>query len=157
MGTLWVVVGNRAHSKVYEMRGSRGPWSEVGDFSQPEARLKERELETDRPGRTFDRNAASKGRHSVSGADHRDELIDQFSRRVVHFLNHEEALGRFDHLVLVAEAKFLGALRKGLGENSRRRLVGSLEKDLVDSPPESIRERIEDLVKSAAQAEVFNH
>lgn len=154
MESTWVVVANRGFAEIFSTQGIGRPWEMVWSCEQPEARLKNADLETDRPGRTFDSNSRSAGRHAVSGADHTDELIQQFAKKVSDYIEHKGKERSYGHLILVAEPKFLGELRKDLGKNAEEKLVGSLDKDLVALPAAELKIQVKPLLEEARRQEL---
>jgi hypothetical protein len=52
MEATWVLVADGARARVFSVDRARGPLNEEADFVHPEERLPERELVTDKPGRS---------------------------------------------------------------------------------------------------------
>ena len=81
--------------------------------------------------------------HSVrAGGDDGGRARDDFAAELA--LNLEEARrdGRFDDLMLVAEAPFLAELRANLSNALRAVLTGEIAKDLVDAGRETLQEEV---------------
>ena len=92
-----------------------------------------REIDSDRPGRTFDSHG--KGRHAKeSPTDPRENEKQHFIRDLAALLDKEATRGRYDRLVLVAPPKALGYLRDALSDQVRNRITGEIDKDLVHLP-----------------------
>lgn len=66
---------------------------------------------TDAPGRSYDSGGMS--RHSMSSpTSPKEHSIEIFARQINDMLSHELDKKSFDHLVIIAEPNFLGALRQ---------------------------------------------
>ena len=114
---------------------------EVEDLVHPEARLRPRQLVTDRPGRAFDNTGS--GRHAMGSAvDSREHECQRFARSVANRLETARQRHRFDRLVVVAEPRFLGHLRQGLSAATRSQVTAQLGKNLCSADPKAIREAL---------------
>jgi protein required for attachment to host cells len=106
-----------------------GEWSLELELKDEDATLSEREIVSDKPGRSFDR--MGKGRHAMEpGTRARDEEKRRFARRIGDRLGKAVARGEADHLVLLAGPKFLGLLREELGREARDAVVFEASKNL---------------------------
>jgi protein required for attachment to host cells len=107
----------------------------------PVARLKEQDLVSDRPGRTFDSEGA--GRHAMDGersAVQRE--IRRFARDVVANLEQARINHEFDRAVIVAGPRMLGLLRDALSKECRSLVVAEIDKDLPQEDEDDIRSAI---------------
>ncbi len=141
MGGVWVVVATSARCRIFTQKAHAAPLEAVSEFDDPDARLKPGDLNTDRPGRTFD--SAGKGRHAMGTAVNAAEQRSiRFAKRVADRLDRARQRGRFSRLVLVADPRFLGHLRHGLHPATRSRLTAEIGKNLAAQDPESIRNHL---------------
>jgi protein required for attachment to host cells len=142
--TTWILVAHRAGAVLFQSHGPGLPLDRVAEIRNPRGRLKAGDLESDRPGRAFDRHGA--GRHSHS-TEHSapDQIEAAFALQLVERLDHGRAQSAFERLVLIAPAKMLGKLREALSEPLRAMLVASLPKDLAHSDGEQVRKQLLDL------------
>jgi protein required for attachment to host cells len=101
----------------------------VEDIPHPEGRLKNGEINTDRPGRAFD---SFSRRHGMS-QEHEatDQVSLMFARHLCDKLEKARAENRFAKLVLVAEPRLLGELRAALDKHTAALVSATLDKDLV--------------------------
>lgn len=115
-----------------------GEWTLEQEIHDDEGTLREQEMVTDRPGRTFDR--AGQGRHAMEpGTRARDHEKRLFARRVAAHLNKAIADGEVRHLVLLSGPKFLGLLRSALADDARQAVVFEASKNLSALDVEGIR------------------
>ena len=133
----WVLVADGAHAAIYANEASGKGLIEppVREFAG-DARAS-REIDADRPGRTFD---------SMGGQRHSKEPHTDAHRHAQQALAHEiasyldAAAGRneFDRLVMAAPPRTLGDLRGELSPKVQAMLVGDLAKDLMHLPPRDL-------------------
>jgi protein required for attachment to host cells len=85
-------------------------------------------------------NTGSGGRHRSSTANPDDSRLreDDFAAAVAGYLNREALTDAFEHLVLIADPRTLGELRKHFQASLKAKVVGELGKDLVKHPIEAI-------------------
>ena len=74
MRKTWVVVADRSRARLFSVATPKGPLEELEDLVHPEARSHERDLTSDRPGRSNDQH--------VLGAENsaRDQQAHEFAR-----------------------------------------------------------------------------
>jgi protein required for attachment to host cells len=140
----WILVGHRAGAVVFESRGPGAPLARVAKIEHPRGRLRAGELETDRPGRAFDRRGAGRHAHSLEhGA--LEQVEAELVHRLIERLEHGRSELQFERLVLIAPAKLLGRLREALSPPLRELVVASLSKDLAHADAELVRKQLFDL------------
>lgn len=138
---FWLVVADAGRAALYRTDRPTGPLMEMRDFVGVDSRLRDQDLVTDRPGRTFD--AAGPGRHALEPSTDPAEVASQrFAQWLAETLDRARTQGRFEMLGLVAPPAFLGKLRKSLAENTARHVVLEVDKDLTRYPAEEVRERL---------------
>jgi protein required for attachment to host cells len=121
----YVVAGDSAEARIYLTERRFGPWTEVAALSNPDARTRERDRISDRPGRAFD--SFGKGRHAMAPEETgRDQELRRFAHEVGDYLNKGMVAGDVRHLVLVAEPTFLGFLRRELSAASSKNVLCEL-------------------------------
>ncbi|HVL36374.1 MAG TPA: host attachment protein [Burkholderiales bacterium] len=139
MRTLWIVAADSSACRIFA--ADTGELRELEVLSHPEARLREQELVSDLPGRTFD--SAGPGRHAkeaeVSPKKH--EAI-QFAGRIVQRLEAARAGHEFERLAIVAAPELLGLLRDKLTPGLRALVVHEADKNITRLDPKDIRSRI---------------
>lgn len=148
MSRIRIVVADRAEAIFYDMNSLQSRPREVAHIVDPAARLHERELASDRPGRSHARVGTA--RYAMdAGLDHpRHHEAVRFARRISRRLDGARRKGEFEELIVVAGAPFLGLVRGQLSRPTRRCVVHEIRKDLVHSPVEGLRRS---LPESAAE------
>lgn len=100
-----------------------------------------REINSDRPGRTFD--SAGAGRHAKEPkTDPREVEKQRFTRDLAKMLHKELGKGRFEQLVLVAPPQELGRLRAELSAAVSERVSAELNKDLTHETPTELAKHL---------------
>lgn len=141
MSKYRILVADQAEAIFYDAATLTGAPREVGRISDPLARLHDRDLATDRPGRCHERMGAT--RHSVQREDtpRRTEAL-RFARRIARRLDDARRRDEFDQLVVVAGPPFLGLVRQQLSGPTRARVATEIRRDLVHSAPEVLAQKL---------------
>lgn len=131
-----ILVADAARARLFSYNRQDQELTEVHDLSHTQSRLRERDLNSDRPGRVA---GGGGSRHGIepaqSGVRHEAEI---FARELATLLENERREGRFDRLVLMASPKFLGELRQHLGKPCANLVTDTVAKDLVAATAEDI-------------------
>jgi protein required for attachment to host cells len=141
MSKYRILVADQAEAIFYDAATLTRAPKEVGRISDPLARLHDRDLATDRPGRAYE--SVGGARHSVQREEtpRRTEAV-RFARRIARRLDDARRKDEFDQLVVVAGPPFLGLVRQELSGPTRARLATEIPKDLVHSAPEVLAQRL---------------
>jgi protein required for attachment to host cells len=135
----WVLVADASRARVFE-RGSGG-LREIADFLHSESRLRNQELDADRPGRSFGVGPTHHGLSQAHDA-HSTEAI-RFAGELAEYLDATRTRHEFKTLTLVAPAPMLGRLRAAL-PLAVAALVGlEVVKNLVRDDPHTIEAALE--------------
>jgi len=144
-----VVVANESAALFYDLEDPARGLQLAGKISDPRARLHDRELVSDRPGRRPDHGPVQSGRrgaspHHATGGEHdaHQHEIETFARQLVEELEKARLAGRFERWVIMAGPKFLGMLRTALPASLKATLVAEVPKDLVNHPLHAISDHL---------------
>lgn len=126
----WVLVAHQSGAKIYERTRSKRTLRLIAEIHHPEGRLKDRELNSDRPGQSY--SSHNPERHSMgkSQSTHA-HLAIQFANVLARELEKAWGQNKFDRLVLVSGPVFLGKLRKALNSTLRKKLMGVLDSEWI--------------------------
>jgi protein required for attachment to host cells len=139
--TVWVAVADSARARLFATRNALGPLEELETLVNPEARIPQRELVSDAPGRSF--RSVGRQRASMSSevnAKQQDTLA--FARQIAERLNEARVRGEYHKLVLVAAPAFLGVLREQLDKHVLELVCSTLDKDLTQLRADELRARL---------------
>lgn len=137
----WILVAHRTGASVYESPAQGEPLQNIETLTHPEGRLKASEVESDRPGRSFDRVGG--GRHSLSSEESVPDHIERaFALQLAERLEQGRRAHAFDRLVLIAPPRLLGMLRDALSTSLQALVVASVDKDLTRLDSNALREEL---------------
>ncbi|MBI3558432.1 MAG: host attachment protein [Deltaproteobacteria bacterium] len=127
----WILIAQRAGARIFASRGPRAPLQLVRQFDHPIGRLHDRDLESDKPGRLFKPSRSGNSRFATdSERTTHDNLAGDFARELAECLALGRGQNQYDALILVAEPRFLGLLHSVIDAKTRKKIIGSLGKDL---------------------------
>ena len=112
---------------------------------------RDHDLVSDRPGRSFESGSAA--RHAYSPrTDPHERAKDEFTREVAGLVNQTSAADEFHELVVVAPAHVLSELTDALDARTKAKLLGSLAKDLVNTPDHELWPHLKEWVRPVHRA-----
>jgi protein required for attachment to host cells len=141
MSRFRILVADQAEAIFYDAAALDKAPKEVGRISDPTAHMRDRDLVSDRPGRSYE--SVGGARHAIAREDdprHHQAVL--FARRVARRLDEARRRNEFDSLVVVAGPPFLGMFREELPRLTRARVVHEIRKDLVHSPVVTLRKHL---------------
>ena len=143
-----VVVADQGEARLYLMLPPAS-LRLIGRHENPAAHLHDRDLKSDRPGRVYNSAAASGSRrgamaHHATGGERtpRRQLATVFARQIAGEIKAAAKAKPFDRLILVAEPRFLGTLRRALPAALRAKVAVQIAKDLMHLPSAQLRIRV---------------
>ena len=127
MSKTWVVVAESSRAKIYEVEknDSNKTLKELEGFTHTLSRNHKQQLSG---------NQQKESRHSqLSGSldNHKEHERSEFARTLGDHLNSARNKGQFNKLILMSPPKFLGDLRKNLGNETNKYVVSEIDKNLV--------------------------
>ena len=152
--TTWILVGDASRARLFEGREPGEGYSLVTTLLHPESRAHVADLVTDVNGRkpvgvtrgvgvVRGWQGGIQGRPGVErDTDPKEVEAQKFARELSALLTKALDERRYDALVLVAPPHFLGTLKDALGDPVRKRLEGTLGKDLAPFEPREIERRL---------------
>lgn len=144
----WILVAHEAGARFFEHHGRGEGLVLVEDIDHADGRARDRDMASDRPGRSFRKNAGDPSRASVGQSESPQErAVSDFARVLADKLKDARVQNRYKRLVLVAPPRFLGLLRSSLDAPTTAAILASLDKDLATSQPSELVERLSDVVK----------
>ena len=142
MSRKWVVVADQSRARIFTVDDAHGPLLQVDELEHPEARKREQELISDRPGRSFD--SAGQGRHAMgTSVEPKKEEAVRFAKQIADYLQVAHHEGRFNRLLLVAGSPLLGLLRDKLKSLSGTK-ISEIDKNLGQYEAPEIRSHLPD-------------
>lgn len=144
-GTAWMIVADGRRARVLTEQRRGASLEELEDWAM-EIGPDELYDAQDRPPRSFDRVGA--GRHAMDkGRSLHEQEEEKFLKRVADRIGAAEKQSQFDHLVIAAPPRALGALRTMLSPAAKARVVPDIPKDLLGETAPQLRARLTDLLR----------
>ncbi len=140
MNNIMVVVADASRARVFTADKPAGPLSEIETLSNPEARLHEGDLVSDRGGRDTHGGGSSHGYGTGNAA--KEEAANRFAAEVCRHLERSRTGNAFAKLYVMAAPAFLGLLRKHQSPALRGLISDEISKDLSREGPERIRAQL---------------
>jgi len=136
--TTWVVVADSSRARLFSAASASGVLVEVEDLIHSASRLHETDLNSDRPGRSFD--SAGEGRHAMESPQNQEAIL--FAREISAHLKEHHDKGEFSKLALIAAPEFLGHLRATIDQNLMKMVALEVDKNLVQHDLAEIRKSL---------------
>ena len=141
----WVVVADGAHARIFVNEGVGKGVQELEDRAFVGSRLRDRDIQADKPGRAFDSHG--EGRHSMEPrTDPHKHEEREFTRTVVEWIAAKSQEGQFDRLVLIAAPHALGDLRDLMPKTLASKVTAEIAKNLVRAPVADIESHLADVL-----------
>jgi protein required for attachment to host cells len=132
MSSTWILVADASRARFFSAENPAGPLVEMETLSNPEARLHERDLVSDRGGHN-DGDSATKAANT-----------DRFASMVCDHLESSRHTRELRKLYILGSPGFLGLLRKHQSPSLRHLVRDEIAKDLTTQSPERIRAQLPD-------------
>lgn len=134
MDITWILVANRSAARIFESKGASENIKEIRRLQEilhPEGRLRNRDINSDDNGRSFDR--FGEGRHAT-GVQHgpTEHISKQFARQLSRLLYRGYTEQAYKEIILVAEPGFLGELVNSLDNKIAKLVTRTVKKDLIN-------------------------
>ena len=147
MDSTWIVVAHEAGARFFEHQGRGTGLELVEEIEHPDGRARDRDMASDRPGRSFRKSSGDPSRSSMGeGEGPHDRAVSDFARAVAEKLKDARVQNRYKRLVLVAPPRFLGLLRSSLDGPTAQLVMVSLDKDLAASKKSELVERLSEVI-----------
>lgn len=138
-----VVVADEASAILYTRKERYGPLSEWRRLSNEAARLKTEDLISDRGGRSFDSHG--QGRHTMSSEKDspKQHLATVFAKTIAETIAEDVQGGHCLGFALVAAPRFLGELRREVGNRVGMAPTVTVDKAVVGKDVTVIEELVD--------------
>jgi protein required for attachment to host cells len=149
MDTTWIVAADAGRARIFAESDPSQPLVEIEDMVNAAARMRTGEQYTDRLGPT----AAGQSSHSTGGAlpgkqyeppqSLAEHEAESFAKDISGFLLKALQEKRFQKLTLIAEPKFLGALRMYMDPQLKPLVGQEINKDYAQFSGHQLREQLQ--------------
>ena len=150
--TTWIVAADSSRARLFEISEPDREVREIQEFSHPQGRAKNREINAEPDGRFF----SGGGGPSAHTAGHRPTPVEhenqRFSKTLARYLDKALSRHRYGKLYLIAPPEFLGLMRGNLSEQVRRITAEEINKDLSWFDGRAIARYVKPRRRAAASA-----
>ncbi|MEX2199596.1 MAG: host attachment protein [Burkholderiales bacterium] len=141
MTDIWILAANGSQATLFRAESPTAPLVELETLANPDARAKQMDLVSDRPGRTFDSFGA--GRHAMAvPTEPKEQEQIRFAKSIAERLERGRLDHAFERVVLVAAPAFLGLLRPNLGAPLAALVALEIDKDYTALKARELRTRL---------------
>lgn len=138
--TTWVVAANGSIAKFFKV--VKFPKLEAMEvLEHPESRLRNQDLITSKPGRTFESTSSSRSSYQPPANPHHNEL-EKFARLLGEHLSSAKRNNEFSRLYIMANPSFLGILRTHLDQATKEAIIAEVGKDMTDHTTHDIEQHL---------------
>lgn len=134
MATTWVLIADSSRARLFSVEKALAPFREIEAFINPEGRARNRDLVSDRQGRSV-----GNGPNMDYEVTPKRQQAMMFAKEISEHLKNGRIGGLFHRLYIAAAPSFLGLLRDKLDAPTAELLVDTVSKDLTQLEPEDIR------------------
>jgi protein required for attachment to host cells len=134
-----IVVADEREANFFDAINPKAPLAEKGTLVNKKAGLKDKDMETDRPGRRYGGSQGVKHANQVGGHHHgvdgerstEQHELGVFAKQVANKIDTDRSHNEFDRLVIMAAPKMLGMLRKSLPDGCQPYVIAEIAKDFM--------------------------
>lgn len=125
----WLIVANSSLARIFKFE-KRNELVELKVFEHPESRLRNIDLQSDRPGRDFE--SMGTVRHAMEPKTlPKQHEFALFAKSLADYLENARNQNEFETLYIAASPSLLGLLRNSLHPNTAKLVKGEVDKDIT--------------------------
>ncbi len=140
MTRTWILVADAAQGRLFETSTGAPDWEVIGEFENPEGRIRSREFHH-RPSGGLETQEGAYERGAMEPLSIKKVEERRFAKALSEMFS--KRLEEYDRLILVAPPEFLGILRRELSPTVQRRIFDTIAKDYASAGARELSDRIE--------------
>ena len=152
--TLCILIADQSRARMFISSGNGSELREVEGFVHPRGRQRDGDVMADRPGRVRSTSGGPAVAALPPHANQKEVEAGRFATQLADVLRTAHQRGTFDQLAIVAPPRFLGLMRDSLDEQTTRRLVACVDKELTLLEPRSLPPHLAEVFTAASRAEL---
>ncbi|TDT43041.1 protein required for attachment to host cells [Halospina denitrificans] len=146
MPKVRILVADASKARLFRVDSPTGELIELSSDVNPEARLHDSDLTTDKPGRAADSNYS--GRSAMEDpTDPKEVEAQKFARELTDKLEKARNKGELEKLYIAAPPRFLGELRKHFKPELKSLVVEEIGKDFSHMDAKNLRKHLPERLK----------
>ncbi|MGR8942207.1 MAG: host attachment protein [Gammaproteobacteria bacterium] len=146
MLSIWVVVADHSRARFFQTESSSAPLEEIDNLVHAEARLHDREMTSDLPGKIKNPGGHGGGHAFEQETDPKKHEADVFAGKIVHYLEQAHNVNRFSQLIIIADPSMLGLLRQHMPSHLNTHVCLEMDKNLTGMSAADIRAHLPDFL-----------
>ncbi len=146
MAKNWVLVASKCKAKIFEISNTNQHLKLVMKLENPKANMKNKDLESDRPGVTrgpFNRTAL----RSKKGTQ--DHEIEIFSKQILDKINEGRNSGQFEKLIMVLDPGFQAHIDNHLRDPLKKSIFQTISKNYMNTPEKDVEALLKNVLKDS--------
>ena len=133
-----ILLASRAEARVIKTARDQSQWKVEETLENPNGRLRNRDINADKPGSSFAKfhtPAAGHTAHRLDGEkDPHEVKAAEFANRIAEFLEKQRHKNEINDITISCEPHFMGLLREAIKRKSNLKNVVWVKKDLLKVP-----------------------
>ena len=143
--TTLIVIANGSEAKFFHHEGPGKGLLAHPELNLDAKMLHARDIQADKPGRTFDRMGGQ--RHAMEyPSDPQDTELSLFARKITQRLEGAFHESKFDRIIIAASPHMLAKLRKFLSPSLCGKIHAQINKDLTQIPDADLPAHFSDVL-----------
>lgn len=126
----WIIIANKAEAKIFSAERSNHDLKEVKSLINESAKMKEKDLVSDAPGKSQSGFSGSGSRAMDSDNKALKHALDIYSSDIAEYIKKAKDQNVYDELIVVAEPRMLGNLVSEL-EKKKLSIFNKVGKELI--------------------------
>jgi len=140
MKSTWILVADNSRVRIFTADTPTSPLEEIEGIAHTEARLHDREITSDLPGKI--KSSGAGGHTFEQPTDPKKHEAEVFAHSVAQHLEEAHNANKFRQLLIIAEPSFLGLLRNQLSEQIKKLVSFELDKNITKHSAADIRQHL---------------
>jgi protein required for attachment to host cells len=145
MERTWILAADSSRARIFETLESGHTIREIEDFINPEGRASNRELTSDAEGRYYGQGQQYRAHSTSPRVDAVEHEAELFAKTIGEYLDKARTEHRYEKVHIIAPPKFLGLLRKKVGDEVRKLVTDETAKDISSLDSKEIEAHIREL------------
>ena len=147
MSKNWVVVAGRSEAKIFELERNGPKLHLLKTIEKPEGKMRNEELDSDRPGVTRSRSKGNTHTASLTKSQNtKDHNAEIFGKHIVGELDKARKENQCEKVIFVVESSFKGILSKNMNHKGMKNMVFDIvNKNYINMKEDEISDRLKDV------------
>jgi protein required for attachment to host cells len=142
----WVLIASKSKAKIFEIIKNKPHLKLVMKLENPKAKMKNKDLETDRPGVTRGPSGRTALRSKKGTQDHEMEV---FSKQILDEINKGKNENQFDKIIMVVDPGFEAHLKNHMKTQVRKSIFQTIPKNYMNTPEKEVEDLLKNILKES--------